>query len=374
MTDGHQKLTFDNRKNRQFSKIVKQRVDAYFSQRGLSKHANGAMIRKTVVLFALYFGSYALIISGVLPLWGMWAMCLAMGVGMAGIGFSVSHDALHGAYSSNKTVNRLLGLSFDLLGANGYIWKTTHNVIHHTYTNIHGHDEDLEVAGFIRLSPHTEHQAIHRIQHVLAFPAYSFATFFWVFIKDYKYFLQRDLGPYKDKKHPAGEWAILIATKLIYYTYTIAIPLLVLDITWWQFLIGFFTLHITGGLILGIVFQLAHVVEDTAHPAVQEGDTIPEHWLIHQMATTADFAQNNKFLCWYIGGLNFQVEHHLFPRICSVHYPAIASIVRETAEECGVPYHCYESFRDAIRSHYRTLKRLGRGQKASLSGRLENSI
>ncbi|AWV88341.1 fatty acid desaturase family protein [Bradymonas sediminis] len=374
MNETQRKITFDNRRNRDFSKTVKARVNAYFAENNLSKFANAAMIRKTIALFTLYFGSYALIISDILPVWGMWAMCFVMGLGMAGIGFSVSHDALHGAYSANKHVNRLLGLSFDLLGANGYIWKITHNVIHHTYTNIQGHDEDLEVAGFIRLSPNTEHQPIHRLQHLLAFPAYSFATFFWVFIKDYKYFLQRDLGPYKDKKHPASEWAILIVTKLIYYGYIIAVPMLLLDITWLQFAIGFFTLHLTAGLTLGIIFQLAHIVEDTEHPVADTDDTIPEHWLVHQMATTADFAQDNKFLCWYIGGLNFQIEHHLFPRICSIHYPDIASIVRQTAREYGVPYHCYETFGDAVGSHYRTLKRFGSAEKATGDEPLQNSI
>ena len=353
------KVTFDNRQNRDFAKTVKRRVNAYFDERGLSKHANASMVAKTVILLTIYFGSYGLIISGLLPLWAMWAMCFVMGFGMAGIGFSISHDALHGAYSSNKAVNRVLGLSFDMLGANGYMWKITHNVIHHTYTNIHGHDEDLEVAPFIRLSPHTEHHWIHRVQHILAFAAYSFATFFWVFIKDYKYFLQRNLGPYEDKKHPIGEWAILVATKAVYYGYTIVVPLLVLDILWWQFLIGFFTAHLTGGLILGVIFQLAHVVEQTEHPEPNDDSEITEHWLIHQMRTTANFARDNKFLNWYIGGLNFQIEHHLFPRVCSVHYPAIAPIVEETAQEFDLPYHVHETFTDAVRSHYRTLKHFG---------------
>ncbi|QDG49798.1 acyl-CoA desaturase [Persicimonas caeni] len=360
MSSSSQKVTFDNRDNRDFATAVKTRVDTYFKERGMSKHANGAMIVKTLVLFGLYFGSYGLIISGLLPLWAMWAMCFVMGVGMAGIGFSISHDALHGAYSSNKAVNRWLGLSFDLLGANGYIWKITHNVIHHTYTNIHGHDEDLEVAPFIRLSPHTDHHWIHRVQHVLAFAAYSLATFFWVFVKDYKYFLQRDLGPYKDKSHPASEWVILVVTKLVYYGYTIAVPLLVLDLAWWQFLIGFLTVHLTAGLILGVIFQLAHVVEETEHPEPNADDEIAEHWLIHQMRTTANFARDNKFLNWYIGGLNFQIEHHLFPRVCSVHYPAIAPIVERTAREFDVPYNVHETFSEAVRSHYRTLKRFGR--------------
>jgi linoleoyl-CoA desaturase len=354
-------VTFNNRRNKRFSKQVKQRVNAYFEQTGKSRHANAAMVAKTVILLGTYFGSYGLIISGVLSPLAMWAMCAVMGVAMAGIGFSVSHDALHGAYSSNKAVNRALGFSFDLLGANGYIWKITHNIIHHTYTNIHGHDEDLEVAGFIRLSPHSEHKPIHRVQHILAFGAYAFATLFWVFVKDYKYFFQRDLGPYKGKSHPLSEWVILVVTKLVYYGYTIVLPLVLLDITWWQFLIGFGTVHLTGGLILGIVFQLAHVVEETDHPSPDEDLRIDEHWAIHEMETTANFGRDNKLLCWFVGGLNFQIEHHLFPGVCSVHYPDISPIVERTAKECGVPYNCQESFLGAIRSHYNTLKRFGRG-------------
>jgi linoleoyl-CoA desaturase len=173
-----EKVTFNNRTSREFGKTVKERVDQYFEENGISRHANLSMIVKTILLLSLYFGSYALIISGQLSLSAMWFLTFLMGIGMAGIGFSVSHDALHGAYSSNSSINRALGFTFDLLGANGYIWKITHNIIHHTYTNIHGHDEDLEVAGFIRLSPHSEYKAIHRVQHILAFFAYSLATCF----------------------------------------------------------------------------------------------------------------------------------------------------------------------------------------------------
>lgn len=363
MQGSSNKVIFNNRRNREFSTTVKQRINAYFEERGLSKHANRAMVVKTVVMFALFFGPYALIISGVLPLWGMWLMCVVMGFGMAGVGFSVAHDALHGAYSSNKRVNNLLGMSFDLMGANSYMWKIIHNVIHHTYTNIHGHDRDLEIGFFVRLSPQTEHHWIHRAQHVLAFVAYSFATLFWVFVKDYKGFFRREMGPYRNKSHPRKEWVVLAATKAFYYGYTIVVPLLVLDIMWWQFLIGFLTFHLTAGLVLGVIFQLAHVVEGTEFPEPTEEDRIEEHWLIHQMQTTSNFARENKPLSWFIGGLNFQVEHHLFPGVCSIHYPKIAPIVERTAREFGVPYNCHATFRDAVRSHYQTLVRFGRASQ-----------
>lgn len=196
------KVTFNNKIDREFSKTVKARVNKYFEENNLSKNANASMVIKTIIILGIYFGSYALIISGNFSLPWMWFFCITMGIGMAGIGFSVSHDALHGAYSSNNTINYLIGLSFDFVGANGYIWKITHNIIHHTYTNIHGHDEDLEVAEFIRLSPHSEHKPVHRAQHILAFPAYSFATIFWVFVKDYWYFFKPELGPYENKIIP----------------------------------------------------------------------------------------------------------------------------------------------------------------------------
>lgn len=354
-----EKVTFNNRTSREFSKTVKRRVDEYFKDNNLSKNANWQMVLKTVIMLSLFIVPYAMILSGQFSAVTMWFLTFVMGVAAAGIGFSISHDALHGAYSSNQTVNRMLGFTFDLLGANGYIWKITHNIIHHTYTNIHGHDEDLEVAGFIRLSPHSEFKMIHRVQHILAFFAYSLAMVFWVFVKDYKNFLKPNIGPYDNKKHPLSEWGILIATKAFFYTYMLVIPMLVLDITWVQLLIGFLTLHLTAGVILGIIFQLAHVVEETDHPVPDEDNMIDEHWMIHEMVTTNNFARDNKALCWFVGGLNFQIEHHLFPKVCSIHYPAISHIVEKTANEFNIPYNHHDTFFEAVASHYRTLKKFG---------------
>lgn len=355
-----EKVTFNNSISREFSKTVKKRVDQYFSENNISKNANTQMVVKTILVMGLFYGSYALIISGQFSLGMMWFFSFLMGVGMAGIGFSVSHDALHGAYSSNNKINRALGFTFDLMGTNAYIWKITHNIIHHTYTNIHEHDEDLEIAGFIRLSPHSVHKPIHRFQHILAFFAYSLATIFWVFIKDYKKFLKPNIGPYNNKDHPLSEWIILFATKGLYYFYMLVLPLLLLDITWIHLVIGFLTLHITAGVIFGLIFQLAHVVEETDHPLPDEENMIDEHWLIHEMVTTNNFARNNKALCWFVGGLNFQIEHHLFPKICSIHYPDISPIVERTAHEFDIPYNHHETFLKAFASHYRTLKKFGK--------------
>lgn len=338
---------------------LKKRVHTYFSEKNISENANYKMIVKTVALLLIYFGSYTLIIAGNLSLYIDWLLCIVLGAGMAGIGFSIAHDAIHGAYSKNGKVNYVLGLLMNIIGGNRYVWSITHNIIHHTYTNIYEVDEDLEIAPFIRLSEHAKHKSIHRVQHVLGFFAYGFATLFWVAMKDYKKILQKNIGPYKNKKHPPFEIAMLILFKFIYYFYIIALPLLVMNITWWQFLIGFITMHFTSGLILGIIFQLAHTVEETHHAVQNTEGNIDETWAVHQMKTTSNFAMKNRFINWYVGGLNFQVEHHLFPRICSIHYPAISKIVQRTAAEYDVPYHYHRTFLGAVRSHYRFLKRMG---------------
>ena len=365
------KIRFANRNASAFENAgafigdVKLRVAEYFESTGRSRHADWRMVLKTVLLFILTFGSYVLILSGLFSAWGMLILAIMMGAGFAGLGFSVAHDALHGAYSANPTINKLLGFTFDFTGANGYMWKITHNVIHHTYTNIDGVDEDLSVSPLLRLSPRSRYYWFHRFQHLYGFFAYGFATMNWLFAKDYQQFMKKEIGPYTNKTHPRKEIAFLIFGKLVVYTYTIIIPLLVLDIPLWQFLIGFLALHITAGMILGIIFQLAHVVEGPDFPVPDDEGKMEHAWIIHEMLTTANFAKKNKLLSWYVGGLNYQIEHHLFPQTCSIHYPAISGIVRETAEEHGVPYYDQPTLFGAMGSHYRMLKQLGQPVEGS---------
>lgn len=344
---------------RNFAQDVKSEVDAYFARNGISKRGNSSLLFKGLVLGLGYFGSYALILSGVPSPLGMWALCLVMGFSMAGLGFTVCHDALHGAWSESPRVNRLLGYVFDAIGANGYMWRITHNRLHHFYTNVRGYDDDVEVSPLIRLSPHSPRWRMHRYQHIYAFAAYALSTVFWVFAKDYSYFLRRELGPYRDMKHPVSAWAFMIVSKLAYYALMIALPLTLLDVTWWQFVIGFLTVHLTAGLILGVVFQLAHVVEPTLHPTGAQTNPSPAAWMDVQLRCTNDFARDNRFLDWYLGGLNFQIEHHLFPKISHVHYRKISPIVEAAALRHDIPYNSSPTLFAAIRSHYRMLKWLG---------------
>jgi linoleoyl-CoA desaturase len=123
-------------------------------------------------------------------------------------------------------------------------------------------------------------------------------------------------------------------------------------------------MHLVAGFILSMIFQPAHVVKETTFPMPNLENEIENSWAVHELLTTANFARKNAVLNWYAGGLNFQVEHHLFPTICHIHYEALAPIVKETAEEFGLPYNEFETFSEAIKSHYDMLKRLSVNEKA----------
>jgi linoleoyl-CoA desaturase len=355
-------IKFYNKEGRDFITELRSRVDKYFKDNNLSPNFNAKMVVKTITIFSVYFGAYALILTGLLPLWGMLMLCIVMGIATAGIGFSIAHDSLHGSYFAEKWKNRLLGMSMEIIGGSAYMWKVTHNNIHHTYTNIHNVDEDLEVTSLMRLSPRQPHKKIHRFQHYYFPVIYSLASFFWVFLKDYVRFAKSNPTQTKETSHKSMEFLKALAGKAVYYTYMIVIPLVVLhgQITWWQFIIGFMAMHLSAGVILGIVFQLAHVVEETEHLIPNEAGQMENSWAIHQFRTTANFGPTNKFLTWFVGGLNFQVEHHLFPNVCSIHYPDLSPIVQEVTTEFGVPYHMHDSFRAAVRSHVSVLKNLGK--------------
>ncbi len=354
------RVTFSNREAAAFIAELRAAVARWFAERKRSDKASLAMVAKTALLVGTLVTCYALLLSNALNGWESLGLVGVMGVVMAGIGFGVAHDALHGAYATRPWLNTLIGGSFDLLGANSYMWKITHNVIHHTYTNIHGVDEDLAVSPLLRLSPEAPWRPVHRYQHLYAFATYSLSTLFWVFVKDFKYFLQRDLGPLRDRTHSAGAVTWLIVSKIAYVAYALVIPLLLIHRPWWQILAGFVIVHLIAGTILGVVFQLAHVVEGTQHPVPDAAGVMEHTWAVHEMRTTSNFARGNRLVSWYVGGLNHQIEHHLFPRVCSVHYPALSAIVREVAGRHCVPYNEHATLRGAIASHYRTLRQFGR--------------
>lgn len=307
-----------------------------------------------------FIALYGLILSGMFNGWIMLLLAVLLGMFSAFIGFNICHDAIHGALSSNKKINKVFSFLFNFIGASPYVWSITHNIVHHTYTNIAGHDEDIEVApGLIRISEQEPVNRLQRYQHWYAFPLYSLSSIMWVFRKDYKKFFQPKVGEHI-MKHPKIEYFNLFFYKAVYYFLFIILPLIVIKITWWQFLLGFLALHIAEGLTMGLVFQLAHVVEGTVFPFPDERGDMQEAWAEHQMHTTANFATGSKTAAFLLGGLNRQVEHHLFPKICHIHYNDIGRIIKQTALEFGIPYIESPTFLAALRSHYRVLKKFGK--------------
>ncbi|MEO5600160.1 MAG: acyl-CoA desaturase [Cyclobacteriaceae bacterium] len=346
----------------EFYSILNLRVNEYFKSRNLSRNGNAEMALKTIFMFTLYLTPYFLMMFGVITnVWWMFGMCIIMGIAVGGIGLAVMHDANHGSYSNKPWVNNLLGLSLNAVGGSAFNWKVQHNVLHHTYTNIHDVDEDISPRGILRMSPHGDWKSFHRFQHFYAWFFYGLLTLVWVLAKDFL----RIVKYHKEglvKKQRASiqtEWTVLIASKIIYIAYVIIIPALVLSVTWWQILIGFSVMHYIAGFILAIIFQPAHVIDGTEYPQPDENGRMDNNWAIHQLRTTTNFANNSRLFSWYVGGLNFQVEHHLFPNVCHVHYRKISPIVESTAKEFGLPYKAEPTFLGALIGHAKLLKQLG---------------
>lgn len=355
-------VKFVSKDKTNFAAVLKKRVDNYFKENGISKYANTTLYIKTVVLLLAYAIPFAVILLVQPPFVAALALWIVMGFAVAGLGMSVMHDANHGAYAENKTANLIMARVLNLLGGSTVNWKLQHNILHHTYTNVTHMDEDIADKLVLRFSPHTKVKKVHRYQWMFSFLFYGLTTLYWVTAKDFvQYITYRRKGV--NAASPAAYKLMLvkmIILKAIYLFAFLGVPTLFFGVPFWQVLTGFLLMHFLAGVVLTVIFQLAHTVEGTDHPMPNEEGIIENDWAIHQLNTTVNFSRKNKWLSWYVGGLNFQVEHHLFPRISHVHYPQISGIVKATAEEYGIPYLENETFGQALKSHIDLLKRLGK--------------
>lgn len=355
------KISFGKHIKGDFYFTVKQRVDHYFAVNHLSRFANGEMVAKSCVLFLLYGLLYAFIISNQFSGLLLILFYSLLGVITGLIGFNFSHDVMHNSYFSNSRLNRLFSYVFDLNGMSSYIWKITHNLHHHTYTNIPGHDGDIDKAIVLRLSPRDPLCWFHRYQHLYAPILYTFTSLNWILYSDYTWFY----GQLKKVNVSWSEIILFFSLKCMNLVLFLIIPLAVLSVPTWEVVLGFVCLHMAGGLSSALVFQLAHVVSGVEFPSTDDHNRIIRPWAEHEMATTSNFGTSVRLWSVLFGGLNFQIEHHLFPYICHVHYPEVSLIVKETAREFGISYHELPTFKEAVSSHFRTLRKLGLGQLPS---------
>ena len=357
-------VKFNTADRPEFYKELSKRVNLHFKENSISKHANNNMKVKTAFMLFLYFTPLVLMVTGVVagtwPVLLMWAI---MGFGMSGIGLSIMHDANHGSYSKNQNVNKVLGFMLNFIGGYHINWKIQHNVLHHSFTNIDGFDEDIDKP-VMRFSPNQNRKAIFKFQLFYAPFLYGLMTIFWLFVKDFD-----QLNKYNKKDLLAGQGLTLrkamlhvLFNKLWYLALFVALPLITVAVPWWQTMLGFVLMHFICGLILAFIFQPAHVVEGTDFYVTDDTGSVKNNWAIHQLRTTSNYANKSVIFSWFVGGLNHQIEHHLFPNICHIHYKNISPIVKETALEYDLPYHQHPTFFGALKSHFTLLHNLGTGK------------
>jgi linoleoyl-CoA desaturase len=360
------KVKFAENQKEDFHKELRKRVAAYFKENGISRYANANMVLKTIFMISLYVVPLVLILTYLESTWLVVIMWALMGFGMAGIGLSVMHDANHSAYSKNKYVNLLVGKVMWMVGGSDVNWRIQHNVLHHTYTNVSGMDEDIEIDPLMRFSPAQKLRKGHKFQFIYAWFLYGMMTIMWATTKDYsqwKRYKKKDLIKTQGLSNSRFLWT-LISTKTIYLVVTLGLPLIFSGLPWWVTVLSFLLMHFIAGLTLAAIFQPAHVIPRSTFETPDEKGYLELDWAANQLRNTANFAPKARIFSWYVGGLNYQIEHHLFPNICHVHYRKISDIVRDTAFEYNLPYYSYKTFYEALSGHAKMLYKLGRQEDA----------
>jgi linoleoyl-CoA desaturase len=331
-----------------------RRVDAYFADSGRSRHADARTWAIGLVALGLALSGWALAVFAALPGWLAAGVALATGFFVAQVGFTLGHDAIHGALSAHRGVNALAARSFDLMGASSRMWAWAHNGVHHTFTNVPGEDHDLEPAGLLQLYRKPRAPALLRFQHFYAWPLYGLTMLSWVFLKDFVQLATR-------RETTRSDVVDVVGGKVLHVVVWLVLPMALSPWAWWQVLVGYVLVMVAAGFTAAVVFQLAHVVEGPSMPRPDGAGVLADDFFVHQLRTTANFAPGSALATALTGGLNHQVEHHLFPRICHAHYPALAPIVEACAREFGLPYHVNATFLSALASHARLLREVGRG-------------
>lgn len=341
-----------------FHAELKKRVQDYFDQKKISPTGDFRLFSKAIILFLSLVAVYVHLVFFESPVWVALLECVVLGGVVSAIGFNIMHDGAHGSFSQYKWMNNIAAFSLNVLGGSSFMWNVKHNIIHHAYTNIDGVDDDIDIKPFMRMSTSQKKYKLHKFQHIYFWFLYCLLYIFWIFVSDYKKYFTKKIGDMPLKKMALKDHLFFWGFKALNLFLFIGLPIYVVGFQHW--LIGFLVFTVVAGLVLSVVFQLAHTVEHTAFP-VPDAVTgkLEDEWAVHQLRTTANFATQNKVVCWLVGGLNFQVEHHLFPKISHVHYPAINKIIKQACAEYGVVYIEYARVRQALASHISYLKMVG---------------
>jgi linoleoyl-CoA desaturase len=361
----HVKFTGSDR----FIRELRKRVDDYFERTGRRRRDCPKMYFKTATVLAWFIASYIVLLFVATSWWTIVPLAIIVGLAIAAIGFNIQHDGGHKAYSERPWVNKIMALTIDLMGGSSYLWNWKHNAIHHTYTNIHGADDDINIGFFGRLSPQQRRLKFHRFQGIYLWLLYGFLSIKWHLFDDFYNIAVGHISGHKIPRPRGRDLLVLIGGKVFFFSIAFVLPMMLHPI--WAALGVYALAAFVNGVVLSVVFQLAHIVEDAKFPVpaatVAGGRQIQTDWAVHQVQTTVDFARRNRALSWLLGGLNFQIEHHLFSRICHIHYPAVSKVVEEVCQEYGVRYTAHRTFWSALASHYRWLVLMGKPVEADIA-------
>lgn len=345
-------------KYQEFAVVLREEINEYFKKNNISKFGNWRLYSKTIILFSILFLCYASCLF--FPIhWSVQLLnCALMGIVMAGIGFNVMHDGAHGSYSKYTWLNEIMAHSLNFMGGAVYLWKQKHNVIHHNYTNIEGVDDDIDIRPLIRTNANQPKKAIHKFQHLYFLPLYTFTSIWWIFFRDFLKYFTGKIASVTYPKMDVKQHFIFWISKIIHIGFFIGLPMYIVGVV--PTIIGYIFMLMIQGLILAIVFQMAHVVDETTFPMPEENSNVIDNTVVmHQLETTANFSMNSKIVSWFTGGLNYQIEHHLFPKISHIHYPELSKIVKNLCSKYGVNYIEFPTFYSVFRSHFLHLKKLG---------------
>lgn len=316
---------------------------------------------KGFILAFIILAIYSVIVFENLSVFGTVSLGIFFGIAVSIFGLNVMHEASHNNLSNNSQINRLIQYSMDFFGVSSAIYRIKHNIYHHHFTNISGLDGDISETPLIRMSPQQAYWKIHRIQAYYAPFLYSLLTVTWIF-DDLIRLITKRIGSSSMPPIKRSDMIHLFLFKLIHALVFIGVPSLFHP--FWK-VIGIYLLaQMTLGFILAFIFQAAHLFQGAKFPTQKPKSE--SDWMIHQIETTSDFATDNKIVNFVFGGLNFQVEHHLFPNISCTHYPQIHLIVKETCREFGIRFNLFPTLSSAFASHLKLLNTLGVSTKESL--------
>ena len=341
-----------------FQKEARRRVDEYFRTSGRRQRDCPAMYVKTIIILMVFIGLYALLVFVAGSWWQAFALAILLALSVAAIGFNIEHDGSHQAYSNHAWINRVMAMTLDLVGASSYVWHWKHSIVHHTYVNVTDHDADIDVAPFGRLTPYQQRLGFHRWQQFYLWPLYGLNVIKWHLYDDFRDVILGRVGSTRMPRPKRWELVGFIGGKVLLFILALGVPLL-FHPAWIVFLLYVVTVSFAG-VVVSVVFQLAHCVEEAEFPLPRQDQYAMENaWAVHQVETTVNFARRSRVQSWLLGGLNFQIEHHLFPRICHINYPELSHVVEQTCRDFGLEYREHRSFAAGLLSHFRWLRRMG---------------